>query len=302
MPDHRSSAAEARPLAVFGAAGLALLIWGGTPIVTKIAVARVDPVIVGFLRTAIPAAIALPLVAAFWSRLTPPGTWRERRLLAASGLGGFVFFPLLFSVGLRYTTASHAALILAAAPIFTGLFAALAERRLPPTAWWLGSAIALAGEIFLIGFRLGYQDHGATVGGDLLMVAAAAAAAMGYVAGARLSTRIGTWSTTFLGIVAAGLVLAPALVWQGASVAWSAVRLEDWLAILYLGALSTVLGYVCWYWALARGGIARIGATQFTLPIIILGLAALVLGETITLPLVLATAVILSGVYIVQRR
>ena len=40
----------------------------------------------------------------------------------------------------------------------------------------------------------------------------------------------------------------------------------------------------------------------FALPVIILGLAALVLGETITPPLVLAAAVIMSGIYIVQRR
>jgi drug/metabolite transporter (DMT)-like permease len=222
--------------------------------------------------------------------------------LAGSALGGFVLFPLLFSIGLHLTTASHAALILATTPVFTGLFAALLERRPPAAAWWLGGAVALVGEILLVGFRFGYDDSGASLGGDLLLTASAAAAAMGYVAGASLSERIGTWSTTFLGIAAAGLVLAPLLAWRGGDIAWAAIRPEDWLAILYLAALSTVLAYVCWYWALARGGIARVAASQFALPVIILGLAALVLGETITPPLVLAAAIVMSGIYIVQRR
>lgn len=301
-PETTGAAPGASRVAVIAAAGAALLIWGGTPIVTKIAVARVDPVMVGILRTLIPAAVAAPFLLALRARLTLPRGRGQAVALAGSSLGGFVLFPLLLSIGLRHTTASHAALILAVTPVFTGLFAALAERRPPAATWWLGAAVALAGEVFLMGFRFGYDDTGATVGGDLLITASAAAAAMGYVAGARLSERIGTWSTTFLGIAAAGLVLAPVLAWRGGAVAWADIRPQDWLAILYLAALSTVLAYICWYWALARGGIARVAASQFALPVIILGLAALVLGETITPPLVLAAAVILSGIYIVQRR
>ncbi|MGE5202783.1 MAG: EamA family transporter, partial [Acidobacteriota bacterium] len=64
---------------------------------------------------------------------------------------------------------------------------------------------------------------------------------------------------------------------------------------------STILGYVCWYWALQRGGIARIGATQFAQPVIALLLAVTVLGEPLTLPLALAALLVVAGVAIAQR-
>ena len=67
-------------------------------------------------------------------------------------------------------------------------------------------------------------------------------------------------------------------------------------------SVTTILGYVGWYWALAKGGIARIATIQFFQPISGLILAAILLGEQLTLPLAIASAVILAGVYLAQRR
>jgi drug/metabolite transporter (DMT)-like permease len=61
------------------------------------------------------------------------------------------------------------------------------------------------------------------------------------------------------------------------------------------------VGYVGWYWALAHGGIARIATIQFIQPISGIALAALVLGEHVTAPLVLAAAVVIAGVWVAQR-
>ena len=72
VPETTGAAPGAGRVAVIVAAGAALLIWGGTPIVTKIAVARVDPVMVGILRTILPAAVATPFLLALRARLTLP--------------------------------------------------------------------------------------------------------------------------------------------------------------------------------------------------------------------------------------
>lgn len=209
-----------------------------------------------------------------------PKTRCQAIFLAASALGGFVGFPVLFSLGLGYTSASHGALILGALPVFTGLFAALLERKAPMARWWTGATIAVVGEVFLIGFRFGFDAAGASVFGDLLALAGCAFAATGYVAGSRLSHSLGTWPTTLWGITIGGVLLA----------------------IAYLALGPTLLAYVAWYWALARGGIARMGATQFVQPVVGLVLAVVILGEPMTWPLALAIAFILSGIWIVQRR
>jgi drug/metabolite transporter (DMT)-like permease len=84
--------------AVVVAALLAVTFWGATPIATKLAVAGLDPLAVGLLRTLLAGLLAVPLLAA--ARLGPPKAPAGRALLAVSALGGFVLFPLLFSLGL----------------------------------------------------------------------------------------------------------------------------------------------------------------------------------------------------------
>lgn len=285
---------------VLAAAAVALALWGATPMVTRIAVLAIDAPAVGILRTTVAACLAVPLALAL--RLPRPRSLRDWILLLVSALGGFVLFPVLFSMGVRQTSASHAALILAVSPLFTGLIAAVVERRRPKGAWWLGAAVAFLGEIALIAFRAGMVEHEASLAGDLLVVVACMSSAAGYVAGARLAHRLTTWATTFWGIGLGGLILLPIVPAILGPAAWAGAGALGWSAIGYLSLGSTILGYICWYWALQRGGIARIGATQFMQPVIALLLAVLVLGEPVTGPLIVAALLVVAGVAIAQRR
>lgn len=285
------------PLAV---AGLVVLLWGATPVVTKIAAAEIDPVLVGLARTAIGGLAAAPLVLAL--RMRPPREPRQLGLLGLSSLCGFIAFPILFSIGQRHTSAMHGGLILAALPLFTGLYAALIERRLPGRLWWIGCAVALAGESLLIGLRAGTGGGEATLFGDLLVLAAALTAALGYVAGARLGQAgYSSLRTTFVGIFAAALLAAPWLSAAGGG-ALPQASAAAWGAVVFLGIVTSILGYVGWYWALAAGGIARMGLVQFFQPVSGLVLAALLLGERMTPPLLAACILILAGVFVAQRR
>ena len=286
-------------VATLCAAGFAVVVWGLTPAATKLAVGEIDPLTVGILRTVLAMAPGLPLALAL--RLPLPTGRSDWRLLVISAACGFVGFPLLFGIGVNLTTTAHAALIMVALPIFTGLFGAVVERRWPGRLWWRGAALALAGEVVLVGARFGFEEPGASLEGDLLTLASCIAAAGGYVAGSRLSLRIGTWSTTFWGLSLGGLILLPLLAIRLDATDWGTVTVVGWNAAGYLALFSTVLAYVGWYWALARGGAARIGSIQFAQPVVALAVAVTAMGETITVPLALATVTILTGVAIAQR-
>lgn len=286
-------------IATLAAAGCAVTIWGLTPAVTKLAVAEIDPLTVGLLRTVLAMAPGLPLALAL--RLPRPSGVRDWKLLAVSAACGFVGFPLLFGIGVSLTATAHVALIMAALPVFTGLFGALVERRSPGELWCAGAALALAGEVLLVGARFGFEEPGASLEGDLLTLAACMVAAVGYIAGSRLSPRIGTWSTTFWGLSLGGAALLPVFAFALDATEWGAVTAVGWAATAYLALFSTVLAYVCWYWALALGGTARTGAIQFAQPIVALAAAVTAMGERMTLPLGLAAAAILAGIAIARR-
>jgi drug/metabolite transporter (DMT)-like permease len=282
-------------------AGLVMIVWGATPVVTKIAVGEIDPLLVALLRTVIAGAVALPIIGA--SRQPPPKTRRGFILLAVSAASGFIVFPILFTIGQRQTSAMHGGLILAALPLFTGSYAALIERRLPGRRWILGCALALAGEAALIGLRAGSAGAPTSLFGDALVLLSALLVATGYVAGARLGQAgYRSLATTFWGVALAAMAVAPVFAGLVATQGWPAAQWPAWSSVLFLAVVTSIVGYIGWYWALAAGGIQRIATIQFFQPVSGLVLAVLLLGEQFTLPLLAASAAILAGVTIAQKR
>ena len=287
------------------AALAAVSLWAGTVAVTKVAVTALDPLTVALLRTLVAGLLVLPLAAASLA-LRPRGA-RIWRRLCTSGLGAYVLFPILFTLGMAQTSGVHAALIMAGLPIFTGLFSAAFERAWPGRRWWLGSVIALAGTAWLIlgpggdgGGDGGSEGAGgASLAGDLLVLLGCLASSFGYVVGGRAARDISAWQVTLWGLVLASLLLLPLLAWTDLS-GLGQSGADTWLSIAYLALASTLLAYALWYWALARGDMARTGTFQFLQLPIALGLAALILGEALTLTLLVTGAVILAGVWLAQ--
>lgn len=301
----QAASAEVTPkrgpgIAVLGLALFAVTLWAGTPAATKLAVGALDGLAVGLLRTLLASLVALPLLLA--ARLAPPASAAGRGFLAVSALGGFVLFPLLFSLGVARTSAAHGALLLAVLPILTGLFAALLERRRPSGRWWWGAALAFAGTLLLVDARFGLAGGGASLAGDLLVLLSCVFASAGYVAGARAAREAGTWAVTLWGLLIGGLLLAPLLPWFVPLEALAAAGWPGWSALVYLALLSSIVGYAAWYRALALDDIGRTGLVQFTQPVISVALAVLLLGERVSWPMALAGALIIAGVAFAQRR
>lgn len=286
-------------IVLFAAYG-AVVIWGATPLATKVAVADLDPLAVGLLRTLLAGIAALPLI--LFGRVKPPKSGRGRAYLAISALGGFVVFPLLFSFGLQLTSAGHAALLLGVLPVLTGLIAALLDRRLPGGRWWFGCAIALAGTALLVGARFDVSLKDGSMLGDLLVLASAVAASAGYVTGARAARETGTWAVTLWGLVLGSVVLLPVLPFALGAGDVAAAGVLAWGSVLYMALISSILGYAAWYWALGQGGIGRTGLAQFAQPLIGVALAVALLGEAMTWPMVAAAAAILAGVALARMK
>ena len=141
-----------------------------TPIVTRLALDDLPPLVVASMRTVLAGLVAIPLLAGMRQRL--PSDRGSRTLLGISAAAGFVLFPVIYTVGQQRTSALHGVMILAALPVFTGIYAAIVARRVPQRAWLAGSAVALVGEAVLIGGR-GTTATDATLAGDLLVLAAA---------------------------------------------------------------------------------------------------------------------------------
>ena len=284
------------PLAV---ALAVIVVWGATPVATKLAAREIDPLLVGIGRTLLGGLAAAPLALAL--RIERP-RGRQIPLFALSAFCGFIGFPILFTIGQRLTSAMHGGLVLAVLPIFTGLIAAAVEGRRPGGRWWLGCAIAAVGEALLVAGRGSSGTTGASLEGDLLVILSCTFASTGCVAGARLSQmQYASLGTSRWGASAASILLLPVLPAVNGGWTPPAAGPVAWGAVAFLAWITSILGYIGWYWSLARGGIARMGTIQFLQPLSGLVLAFFLLDERPSLALGIATVLILVGVVVARR-
>jgi len=290
--------AKQTPLAlIYGIALIAVVIWGGSTVATKLAVNELPPLAVAVLRTVIGGLAAL--VVALVLRLKLPETREQRFLLLLSASCGFIFFPAMFSVGVQLTSANHASIILAALPVFTAAIAMGWERRVPKTLWYVGVIVALGGEFLLITSKGPASAGETSLTGDLLVLGGNVFASLGYVAGGRLQQAgYDSTGTTFWGSGLAALVLLPVLPFVIGGTDIKAVSFDAWAGVVYLAVGITIVGYVMWYWALGKGGIGRIALMQFLQPVSGVILAWFLLGEHFGGLFILASILVLAGTWV----
>jgi drug/metabolite transporter (DMT)-like permease len=113
----------------------------------------------------------------------------------------------------------------------------------------------------------------------------------GYALSGTLSRRMPGWEVISWAVVVSLPVVLPLTFYL-----WpdnlASVPLPSWVGLLYVALISQYLGFWLWNTALAVGGVARMGQLQLLQPFATLGLAALILGETIDLRMIsFATAV-----------
>lgn len=291
LPAHPTSAAA------FGLAAFAVLCWGITPAITALQVSELPPLEAGLMRSVL--AVPLALLFILLKRLRTPVDARTWMWLLLSGFAAFCGFPILFALGVSRTSTAHAALILACMPVVAGGLGALLDRRMPQTGWFIGAVLAMTGEALLITNR--DSTGQATLPGDLLCISAAFISGSGYVAGSRVTARIGTWSTTLWGAAIAGSAQLPLLIWLSTDVNWASVTYVGWGATLYLAVFATLLAYAAWNWAINHGSVVRIAPVQFAQPLVSLIFAVVLLSEVITVEIIVATAMILGGIVFASR-
>jgi len=216
--------------------------------------------------------------------------------IAGVGIAGDL---LLYTLGLRYTTASAATLIVSADGIILALLGVLVLRE--RLSWLKGAAggAALAG-LVLVGWNgrdLSALLRSEYLLGNLFVLSAACCWAV-YGLGQRvLASTPGArlFSIFLVGSALAGLVLLAQPV-AHSPIQWGAV-----LSLAYLGLGATGLAYVLLVKGMERLEAATVGLIASTLPLFTMVEAHLLMGEQITSYLLGGAALIIAGVSLVMR-
>jgi len=250
-----------------------VVIFSGSLPATRVAVRAIDPFFLTFTRASIAGVLALFLVIGL--REKRPATSQIFSLSIVS-FGVIIGFPLLSAMALQHETSAHSMVYLGLLPLITAIFGVIRGGERLPVAFWIFSC---TGSLLVVGFAL-TQNVSLSFTGDILMLTAVAVCGLGYAEGARLSRELGGWpvigwalvGSLPLMLIASFITLPPAL---------NNVGLPAWIALGYVSLFSMLIGFIFWYKALAKGGIATVSQLQLLQPFSGLAFSALFLHETV---------------------
>jgi O-acetylserine/cysteine efflux transporter len=271
---------------------LVAAIWGLNFVVVEVGLDDFPPLLLSALRYTL---AALPVLALRGGASVP---WRW--VLAVGVAIGVVKFSLLF-VGMDVgMPAGLASLVLQVQAFFTLAFAAvLLGERLRATQI-AGLALAASG----LALVAGGLDGAATPAGFALVVAAAAAWGVGNVAIKRAAPSDPLRFMTWMCLVPPVPMFALSLAFEGPGEvgdALAGIDLGGVGAVAYIAFAATTVGWGLWAYLMRAYSASTVAPFSLLVPVFGLGFAALLLGEPLTVRVVVAAALVVSGVFLTQR-
>ncbi len=280
-----------RTVALFAAMAV---IWGIPYLLIRVAVAEVSPPVLVFARTAIGAAVLVPLAIARVDLRPTLVHWRWVVAFAAVEIAG----PwVLLGWAEQHVTSSLAGLLVAGVPLVGTVIAVLTggrDRHVGPVRL-AGLVLGLAGVAAIAASDLDASSAGA--------VAAIALVVVGYALGpAILSRRLA--DVPSLGVMAPSLALTALLYLPVAVVQWPATTPSPAAlgSIVILGLVCTALAFVLFAELIADVGPVRATVITYINPAVAAVLGVAILSEPFTLAMALGFVLVIVGSVLATRR
>jgi len=268
---------------------------GGTAAaVTRYLVGSTDPLTLSILRWGIGFVCVLPVALLLRAR------WPSRADWPAVALLGFCFYGLffiLYNLAVSHTTAARASLALSTLPLQTMFVAAL--LGIEPLTWRksIGVAIAMAGVGAALATGLARAPEGAWRG-ELLMTGAVLCMSFYNVYSRPFIRRSSALGFLAVGMGSGAVALVIAGLLTGRLAVLESFTPAQWLAGVYLGVAGGALAFILWVMALQRASPTRVANTMTVNPIAAALLAQQLVGEPLTLDLLLGLVAVFAGIWI----
>jgi drug/metabolite transporter (DMT)-like permease len=237
-----------------------------------------------------------------WFQSLFADNWIDETILALLGITGGSLYFMTENEALRFSTASNVALIVCVTPLLTTLLLSIfyhAERL--NKMQWAGSLVAFCGMVLVV-LNGHFVLHLSPLG-DSLAFGAALCWAFYSLLIKRVSEKYPAVFITrkifFYGL----LTILPYFAFFPGMPGWSTLLTGPVIGnLLFLGLIASMLCFVSWNWCITR--IGAVNATNYIYfnPLVTIVTAWLILGEHVTLFIALGACLILSGMYLVERK
>lgn len=272
-------------------ATLVAALWGGNFIAVKLATREFSPLLLLALRFLITGLLMLPLAGRLPRRCLVP-------VLVVSVTLGVLHFGLMFAGVQRIDVGIASIATQLGVPFSTLLAVVLFRDRL---GWrrLLGVTVAFAGVVVLAGVP--------GVVGDLPGLGLVVAGAFAWAVSNAVIKHYGPFDThmltAWMGLLATPQLLGLSLLLESGQ--WQSLvdaTWVGWAALAYTVVGSTIIAYSLWYWLINTNPVSHVVPFTLLAPVFAVAAAVLLLGEQITMPLLIGGAMTIAGVGLCELR
>jgi drug/metabolite transporter (DMT)-like permease len=271
-------------------------IWSSTFIVSKLLLVYMTPIQILFFRYL----VAVTFLSLLYPKFSKPASLRGEILFLAIGAALALYFVFENSA-LQLTYSSNVSLIVATIPFMTGALSSLFYRKrffnFKNTA---GMVTAYLGVLVII-INTGRLE-GIAPGGDLLALGASLMFAFYSILMQKTDERYTLIQLTRKVFLYGLLVLGVLFLATGQSPIPESVDTPALISVFYLGIVASSLAFLLWNRAIQAIGPLKTNQYIYLIPVLTTMLSAVLLKERITLMTLFGTLLILSGLYLSERK
>ncbi|MGN8224551.1 DMT family transporter [Gracilimonas sp. BCB1] len=221
--------------------------------------------------------------------------------LVGIGIVGNLFYQLFFIIGVNYTYAANAAVMLGTIPIWVALLSQFFTDEKLTLLKGFGVLFAFAGVTLII---MGGQDtlsfeSETFLGNIITLVAAVCWATYTILSRKYLAVYSPIQYSAFMsvvGLIALLIVGLPFLV----KLDWSQISYIGYGGIFYSGALSIGLAYIIWNNGVKMIGAVRTAAYQNLVPVLGLIFGLVLLGEELSVLQYIGAGLVITGIVLAR--
>ena len=284
------------------------LVWGSTYLAIRVGVETMPPLLMAAARNLVAGLIMFPLAMRGRRKEARTATTLRRWPSRAEWLGCAIVGVLLLvangavGIGEQTVPSGLAALLVATVPLWLlGMDAALNHARLG-LAQLGGLALGLAGVGLLSG--LGDRSGGTSVVGVIVILAAAAAWALGTIMARRVTLPSSPALASGMQLLCGGAALLAIGVAAGefGDLRLAQISGRSWLALGYLIVAGSIVAFSAYGIAIRTLPTATVATYAYVNPVIAVLLGTLILNEKLSPAILAGGALIVGAVVLVIRR
>jgi drug/metabolite transporter (DMT)-like permease len=273
---------------------LLVVAWGTTFAAVKIGLDSVPPLLFAGLRALLGGAAMVVLAAARGGRPRLRDTWRVYVVLTLLNVVGFFSLQTLAILELP---SGLAAVLIYLQPVLVGVLAAPLLGEALTTAKVCGLLLGFTGIVVVSAGAFGGRVSALGIG---YAVVGALVWALGTIAFKRYGDQVDIWWAVAIPFLVGGLVLsAVGAAVEGAHISWSGTFVA---AFSYAALVGTAWSWLLWFGLVGSGQAGRAASYIFFVPLLSLAIGALFLHESLGASLLAGAALVIIGVYLVNRR